>query len=154
MLGFFIGTACLIGLIATVRRGRRFRHFRSMGGPRFYLRRVFGWLGTSTSQEKVLVGAAEELRESFDQARGQVFASRADLAEALRKPSFDPESLGEVFARHDEALRHLREVATSAMARVHEALDEKQRIALAGMLENGMRRGYRGRSPYRGGVAI
>jgi len=155
MLGFVIGTACLIGLIATVRRGRRFRHFGRMGGgPRFYLRRLFGWLGTSTAQEKVIVSAADELRSSFEEARGQLFATRTELADALRKPSFDAGALEEVFSRHDQALQRLREVATSAFARVHDALDEKQRIALAGVLENGMSRGYRGRSPYRGAVAI
>ncbi len=155
MLGFVIGTACLIGLIATIRRGRHHRRFGMMGGgPRFYLRRLFGWLGTSTSQEKVLVAAAEELRSSFEEARGEVFATRADLAQALRQPSFDAEGLGAVFSRHDEALRRLREVAVGAMARVHDALDDKQRAALASMLERGSMRGYRGRSPYRGAVAI
>ena len=32
MLGFLIGTACLIGLIATVRGGRRFARGRHGGG--------------------------------------------------------------------------------------------------------------------------
>lgn len=155
MLGFVIGTACLVGLVATLRRGRHHRRFGMMrGGPRWYLRRMFGWLGTSTSQEKVIVSAAEELHASLAEARGELFSTRVDLAAALRQPSFEADTLGLAFARHDEALKRFREVAVGAVARVHEALDEKQRLALAAMLERGMGRGYRGRSPYRGAVAI
>jgi uncharacterized membrane protein len=124
------------------------------GGPRFYLRRLFGWLGTSTSQEKVIVGAAEEIHASLAEARNEVLSTRLDLAAALRKPAFDADGLNEAFARHDEALRRLREAATSSLSRVHEALDDQQRAALASLLERGMSRGYRGRSPYRGAVAI
>lgn len=155
MLGFFIGTACLVGLIATIRRGRHSRHFgRMRGGPRWYLRRMFGWLGTSTSQEKVIVAAAEDLHASLAEARGEVLSTRLDLASALRQPSFDAATLGDAFSRHDEALRRLRTTAVDAVAKVHEALDEKQRLALAALLERGLARGYRGRSPYRGAVAI
>src|SRR5690349_2029356 len=114
MFGFVIGTVCLIGLVGVLRRGRRWGHHghgrgghgRWGGGPwgagpRWYLRRAFGWLGTSPSQEKVIVGAAEELHASLHEARSEVLATRGDLALALRKPSFDAEAMGEVFARHD-----------------------------------------------------
>lgn len=160
MFGFVIGTVCLVGLIAVLRRGRRWGHHHGPwrrgfgGGPRWYLRRAFGWLGTSPSQEKVIVGAAEELHASLHEARSEVFNTRGDLALALRKPSFDAEAMGEVFARHDEALRRLRETVVGAVARVHDALDEKQRAQLADMLERGGRRGYRGRSPYRGSLSL
>ena len=162
MFGFVFGTVCLIGLIAVARRGRRWGHHgghwaRRGGfgaGPRWYLRRAFGWLQTSPSQEKVIVGAAEELHASIHEARSEVFATRGDLAVALRQPSFDAEAMGEVFARHDEALRRLRETLVGAAARVHDALDDKQRAQLADMLEHGGPRGRRGRSPYRGSLSL
>jgi hypothetical protein len=167
MIGFFIGTVCLMGLIAVVRRGRRWHHgygHHGWGhhgggggwgrGPRFFLRRLFVELGTSPSQEKVIVSAAEELQGTFAQMRGEFGSTRSDLAQALRNANFSAESMGEVFARHDEALRKVRETATGALARVHEVLDESQRATLASFLERGMGRGRWGGTPYRTNVAI
>jgi len=166
MIGFFIGTVCLLGLIGVIRRGRRggCGHHQGWGGhggggfrgrgPRFFLRRLFSELGTSPSQEKVIVAAAEELQSTLATMRGEFGASRNDLAQAMRGESFSAEALGELFGRHDEALRKVREVATGALARVHEVLDEKQRATLASFIEQGIRRGRWGGSPYRENYAI
>jgi hypothetical protein len=164
MIGFFIGTVCLLGLIAVVRRGRRwggacghgawrgghgyggFGGHR--GGPRFFLRRLFAELGTSPSQEKVIVSAVEELQGTLSAMRGELGATRANLADALRAPSFSAESMGDIFSRHDDALRKAREAVTGALARVHDVLDESQRTTLAAFIERGLRRGGWG-GPYR-----
>ena len=165
MIGFFIGTVCLVGLIGMIRRGRRMRHGWYGGhmgyggwqggpgfggrGPRMFLRNLFVALGTSPSQEKVIVAAAEELRGTFSGMKDELGASRAAVAEALRGATFSGESMGEVFARHDDALRKVREAATGALARVHDVLDESQRQTLAGFIERGMRGGRGFGSPYR-----
>ena len=172
MIGFVIGAACLFGLIAVARRGRACagghggwghrggwgRHggfgggmgFR--GGPRFFLRRLFMELGTSPSQEKVIVAAAEELHETISGMRGEFAASRGDFAEALRSETFTGEALGSVFSRHDDALRKVREAVTGALARVHDVLDDSQRKTLANFIERGRRAGWGG--PYRSNFAM
>lgn len=168
MVGFIIGTLCLMGLIATLRAGRRRRwghggfgygrHGWGEGGgpgPRFFLRRLFVELGTSPSQEKVIVSAVEEVRAAAAGMRGELGASRADVAAAIRNPAFTGESFGDLFGRHDESLKKMREVATGAFAKVHEVLDDGQRAILAQWIERGRgRRGGFGGSPYRTGFAI
>ena len=54
-------------------------------------------------------------------------------------------ALGDAFARHDDALERARKAAVGALAKLHDALDERQRRILANWLE------ARGRGgPYRG----
>jgi hypothetical protein len=176
MLGFIIGTACLIGLIKTLRWGRRWGggcgygyggygghhgggwggHHRGWdgggagywdgrregwgggwGGPSMLLRGLFQRLETTPGQEKVIVAAIDEMREAGRKARGEVAASRADIAKAMRSPGFDEVLFGEMFARHDAALEQLRKASVGAMAKVHDALDEKQRARLADLIERG-----------------
>jgi hypothetical protein len=167
MLGFLIGTVCLVGLIKTLRWGRHHgggggcgygrhgggcgygrhggwgrrgwegggydRHGEhgggwedggGWGGPGVFLRALFQRLDTTPGQEKVIVAAYDELREAGQKARGEIRASRADLARAMRSPAVDEVLFGEMFARHDTALEALRKAAVGATAKVHEALDE------------------------------
>ncbi len=164
MLGFVVGTVCLIGLVAVLRSnrhgpwGRWGGHGRGFGrgfGPRAMLRRLFERLDTSTAQEKVLTAAAAEILASVDPLRDEARATRRDIAAALRGPSMDEVALGELFSRHDEVLRETRKRAVGALARVHDALDDKQRAILAEVLERGARQSSRGGlGPYREGVAI
>jgi hypothetical protein len=170
MLGFLIGTACLIGLIKTLRWGRRGygggcgygrhgggfgRHHGwggydqgagwggggwgggDWGGPSMMLRALFQRLETTPGQEKVIVSAFEELREAGRTARGEARASRADIAKAVRSPAVDEVLFGEMFARHDTTLETLRKASIGAIAKVHDALDEKQRARLADIIESG-----------------
>lgn len=168
MVGFIIGTLCLMGLIATLRAGRRRRwghHWGGHGGgwgegrgpgPRFFLRRLFMELGTSPSQEKVIVSAVEEVRAAAASLKGEFGASRTDVAQAIRNPAFTGESLGDLFGRHDESMKKMREVVTGAFAKVHEVLDDGQRAILAQYVEQGIGRRWGGgwRGPYRSGFAI
>lgn len=178
MLGFLIGTACLVGLIKTLRWGRRYgggygygggcgygghhgggwgrrgwgggwggHHGEGgyeggwggggWGGPSVFLRMLFQRLETTPGQEKVIVAAYEEMREAGRKARGEVQASRADIAKAMRSPAVDEVLFGEMFARHDAALEALRKASVGAIAKVHDALDEKQRARFADLIESG-----------------
>jgi uncharacterized membrane protein len=159
MLGFLIGTACLVGLVAMVRRGRRhgygrWGHGRWRGGPRGFLNGLFSRLDTSPSQEKVIVSAVDEVRMAFSALRGEAELTRADVARMLSDETFDAERLGDVFSRHDDELRKVREALAGSMAKVHAALDHNQRASLARILEQGpfWRRGHGG--PYRETVRI
>lgn len=146
MFGFVLGTACLAGLLYTLRRGRWHHHH---GGPgrrswRGRLRWVFERLDTSPGQEKVLVQAADDLTEAFEKLRDELSATRAAIARSLRGESFDSAALRELDARHDELVDNLRKTLRTSMSKIHEALDPKQRRELADLLEHGWGYGYRG----------
>ena len=68
----------------------------------------------------------------------------------MRADSFDAESLGEAFAKHDTAISTLRDAGVEGLAKIHEALDEKQRARLAELIESGMGRRWHG--PYRSAI--
>ncbi|WP_437638318.1 periplasmic heavy metal sensor [Sorangium sp. So ce854] len=184
MLGFLVGTACLIGLIAMLRRGGRYgcggapwgagpwdagphahhrrRGFGGFGGfgvrRRLFLSFLFDRLGTTPSQEKVIVAAIDELHAAADAQRGEIRGTRADVAAAVRSPSFDETRLGELFARHDSAIEALRRASVGALGKIHAVLDDRQREQLADLIEigppafrdlwPGRRRGHRV-DPYR-----
>ncbi|WP_224243694.1 periplasmic heavy metal sensor [Hyalangium gracile] len=146
MFGFIFGTACLAGLIFTLRRGR-WHHRHGRGGRwswRGKMRWLFERLDTSPGQEKVFVKAADELTEAFEKMRDEVSASRAAIARALRAEHLDSAALNELHAKHDALLANLRETMRASMSQVHEALDPRQRRELADLIEHGWGYGYRG----------
>jgi len=112
-----------------------------------FLRFLFERLDTTPGQEKVIRASVEDLLERVHSARREVEASRKDVARALRAESFDAEAMGEAFAKHDAAMSELRGSAMDALAKVHEALDSRQRERLADLVESGLGRRYHG--PYR-----
>src|SRR5437016_3880174 len=144
MFGFIIGTLCLIGLIAVLRRHRGWGGYGVCGrvgsrrgrGGRF-LRYVFERLETTPGQEKAVVAAVGELREAVDKMRDEMKVSRADLARVVQAPSFEPAALRDLFARHDGMIDDARKATVIMLGKVHEALDERQRKALAELVETG-----------------
>lgn len=181
MFGFLIGTACLIGLIATIRRGygggcgyayaghgcggrgygrwgghhayrdewrehegHHHHHHRGGGwgfrggwGPRAWISMLSQRLDLTPAQEKVVFQQFGEVRDALRKGRGELRESRRDLAKAFRATSFDAVLLGETFSRHDNSIEEVRKAVTGALARIHEALDERQREKLAEILEEG-----------------
>jgi hypothetical protein len=145
MFGFIFGTACLAGLIFTLRRGRHWHHHgRGSGrwGWRGRLRWLFERLETSPGQ-------------AFDKLRDEVGPSRAAVGRALRGEQFEGAALRELFTRHDAAMDTLRRTLQGSLAQVHEALDPRQRRELADLIEHGFGSGWRhggyGRCGGRGG---
>ncbi|QRK08155.1 periplasmic heavy metal sensor [Archangium violaceum] len=137
MFGFFFGTACLAGLIYTLRRGRW--HPRHAGRGRWSwrgrMRGLFEHLDTSPGQEKVIVQAADDLTEAFEKLRDELSATRAAVARSLRGETFDSAALSELDARHEELVANLRRTLRTSLSKIHEALDPRQRRELADMLE-------------------
>ena len=128
-------------------RGGGYGHHGYRGGPgggrgwgRGLLYRVFERLDATPAQEKVLLAAAEEMREAARGARGEWTASREDVAKLVRGAQLDAGALNGIYARHDERLAALRVVASGAIAKVHEVLDDKQRATLARLVEGGWAR--------------
>lgn len=168
MFGFLLGAAAVATLVYVKRRYRGFgRHGRcenggygwrsrwgghgdhghwgaSHGGSGpFWLRGVFARLDTTPGQEKVIREVVDELREHGRDLGAEFKRGRTDLADALRSDSVDATVLGDAFARHDDALERARKAAVGALAKLHDALDERQRRVLAQWIET------RGGGPYR-----
>jgi LTXXQ motif family protein len=112
--------------------GRR----RRMG---FALRFLSDRLEATPAQEKVIAQAVDDFRAEVEPLRQEGKKTRADLAAALRKSSIDEVLFGELFARHDEALEKGRKAFIGAAAKIHDALDERQRERLADIVERGPR---------------
>ena len=132
MFGFLFGTACLVGLFAVLRRGRRYGYGHACGGgyggsweggghygrgswgrrggfgPRFFLRRAFERLDTTPGQEKVIVSAIDELREALHKAKDELRGTREDFAGVVRGPALDESSMSDIFVKHDTTISGTR----------------------------------------------
>ncbi len=146
MFGFIFGTACLAGLVFTLRRGRWHHRHGGLGrwSWRGRMRWLFERLETSPGQEKVIVQAADELTEAIEKMRDELSTTRAAIARSLRGETFDTAMLHELDTRHDELIDNLRRTLRTSLSKIYEALDVKQRRELADMLEHGWGYGYRG----------
>lgn len=167
MLGFLIGFASLVGLIAVIKRGRRgcgsgwqggchghgHRHGWHGGhehgsGSRGWLRWLSSRLDATPGQEKEIAAAVEEFLAKARDLKREGKTSRDDVARVLRSESLDENALGELFARHDDALREVQKAFAGALGRIHVALEPAQRAKLAELIESAPRWGFGG--PYRG----
>jgi Spy/CpxP family protein refolding chaperone len=169
MLGFIIGTVCLIGLIKVLRRGRGWYGHRwgygphgggydhgyghmGGGGSRWFLRGLFHRLETTPGQEKAIVAAIDELRENRRVVHEELQQTRGDVARVVAGGLVEDNSLEETFARQDRLLAQLRVSFVEAMKKITEVLDERQRKQIADMVAGGFFRRWGGGGPYRGGV--
>ena len=179
MLGFIVGTVCLIGLISTLRRGRcghggcgggrcgggrgdRDEHGHGPWGRhgcgrwddgaalRFMLRPLFERLATTPGQERVILDAAEAMRARLAASKYALRVTAGDAAKAFRGERFDEGVMGESFAKQDEALEATQKAVFEALQKVHDALDERQRRDFADHIERFTGAAGRwGRGPYR-----
>lgn len=165
MLGFFVGIGSLIGLAALRRRyhgGCGYGHgcghgHHGHGGPGRHWRRrplwmIFEHLDTTPGQEKLI---REELERLWDQRDSLSRAWRQagdDLGQLLRTDTVDESTIDQILAKHEQGLTEVRQQVARSLARVHEALDERQRERLARFLGNRSWRGSPFGGPYRGFV--
>jgi hypothetical protein len=171
MLGFLFGTACLIGLFKVARGGCHgyrgggrwgeggygdhswgppWRHRGHGGrgfGPRFFLRSIFERLETTPGQEKVVMQAADEIRDAFGKAKSNLRETRSDFARIFRGDVVDEASLSDIFVKHDTVISETRRSAVEAVRKAHEALTEEQRSRVADFIERGRGREGWGRGP-------
>jgi hypothetical protein len=116
---------------------------RRRGMP-FFMRILSHRLDASPGQERAIADAIKQFRADVEPLKAEASKTRADLAAAMRKSSFDEVMLGELFARHDDALEKGRKAVVGLGARLHDALDERQRDRLATLIERGPRFDGRG----------
>ncbi len=162
MIGFIVGTLCLVGLVKVARGGfgrRRFAYaggchggygghqgapgpsFRGFGGPWS----IFEQLGLTRDQAKAFRGLKEEWIDAAFAARKSVQVVKNDVASALRTDSFDETLVGESLARFDEVTDAFKKSMLTSLAKAHQVLDARQRERLAELLEDGgLFRGRRG----------
>jgi Spy/CpxP family protein refolding chaperone len=131
--------------------GHRRRGFRGGWGFKAMVRRLFERLDTTPGQEKAIVAAIEDLRETFQGAKGEMKGTRKDFADAFRRGPVDEAAVADIFVRHDTIISETRRKVVEAVGRIHEALDDKQREEVADLLEHGPGFGHhwRGRGGYR-----
>jgi hypothetical protein len=103
----------------------------------FVARALSDRLDATPAQEKVIRDATDEFRESAAKLKGEGKRTRAEVAAAFRKGHFDEVLLGELYARHDRSLEDLRKAFVGMGARIHDALDDRQRARLADLIEAG-----------------
>lgn len=169
MLGFLLGTACLVGLIKVVRgrhhgggchhhgdwsdpdggrhgfrRGHGHRGWRGGAGRRFFLRHLFERLDTTPGQEKVILEVFDELREKARTARTEGREVRAEVARAMRSESFDEVAVGGATARIEALVDSARGAGIDAFAKIHGVLEPDQRARLADLIESGPGRAFGG----------
>ncbi|HEY3664840.1 MAG TPA: periplasmic heavy metal sensor [Polyangiaceae bacterium] len=145
MFGFLFGTACLLGLTATV-AGRHHHGHHHCGGSgrgfrggrgRFILNRLLDRLDTTPGQEKVIREAVDTLLDEAHDAKRELRGTRADVAQVVRAETLDRAAVEAIFGRHDVVIDRVRGSALDAFAKVHETLDQRQRKILAELIESG-----------------
>jgi Heavy-metal resistance len=122
-------------------------------GRGFVVRALSERLNATPAQDKVLRDATDEFRDAVTKVKGEGRKTRDEIAGAFRKTHFDEVLFGELFARHDRSIEDVRKAFVGMGARIHDALDERQRAELADLIEAGPRawrswgrRGWRGRA--------
>lgn len=162
MVGIIVGTVCLVGLVKVVGHrhgyhgchghrghahwGRRHRR-RRPSDPRERMELLLDQLDVSEEQEAAIKDHVRAFYKRAKKHRNETERSRDDIAEVMRSESFDENILGEMFVRHDDALRELRKDSVELLAHIHYVLDAEQRRKLASIIESGPR--WFG-GPYRG----
>jgi hypothetical protein len=112
-------------------------------GKRFFIRSVLSRVNATPAQERAIGDAFQEFRDDIKKlGGGEGRRSRQEIADALRRPTFDGVVLGEQFARHDTVLEGARKSFVGLVARVHDTLEPEQRSRLASLVERGPRFGW------------
>lgn len=109
-------------------------------------------IDATPAQERLVVAELDKLAERLHVAKATVQDSRGELATAVRGSSLDDAALGSVLGRVDSATAEARAATTDALRAIHAALDDKQRAALADMIDrrgSGGRGGWWRTGPYR-----
>ena len=140
MLSVFLSVVITLAVLGVLRLARRAAWRRHRGGaPAWMVRRLSRRLAATPAQERVLAEEVEALRVAVSELRGDLFASREDLARALGAETLDPSALDAVAARGASRLAEVKARLAASLARVHESLDARQRQLLAEIVRSGPR---------------
>ena len=116
------------------------------GGPwnrgRGMIDSISGRLEATPGQEKAILAAIDELKATASELRGTGREVRSEVARAVRGTLLDDVVLEGATARVDDATLKLRAAAKTAIVKIHEALDDRQRKMLADMIDSSWRGGW------------
>ena len=112
------------------------------GHGRNVVQSMLGRLDATPSQEKAIFAALDELKAEATKLRGAGSEVRSDVARAIRGSLLDDVALESATARIDDASLALRAAVRKAVAKIHEALDDRQRKMLADMIDSSWRGGW------------
>ena len=141
MLSVLLSVVITLAVLGLLRLARRAAWRRRCGpAPGWMARRLARRLDATPEQERLLREEVEALRLAVSELRGDLLASREGLARALAAERLDPADLDAVTARGASRLEALRSRLGASLARVHQALDARQRQLLAELVRSGHRR--------------
>ncbi len=140
MLSVFLSVVITLAVLGLLRLARRAAWRRHRGAaPVWVVRRLSRRLGATPAQERVLAEEVEALRVAVSELRGDLFASREELARALGAEQLDPSALDAIAARGVSRLDAIRARLAASLSRVHDSLDARQRQLLAEIVRSGPR---------------
>ncbi len=140
MLSVFLSVVITLAVLGLLRLARRAAWRRHRGAaPVWVVRRLSRRLGATPAQERVLAEEVEALRVAVSELRGDLFASREELARALGAEQLDPSALDAIAARGASRLDAIRARLAASLSRVHDSLDARQRQLLAEIVRSGPR---------------
>jgi uncharacterized membrane protein len=114
-----------------------------ISGKRVFIRAILRRVNATPDQARAIGNAVEEFRADVKKlGGGEARRSRQEIADALRRPTFDGVVLGEQFARHDTVIEGARKAFVGLVAHVHDTLEPEQRAQLASLVERGPRFGW------------
>lgn len=115
----------------------------------WFLHAALARLDATPAQERAIVGEIDRLQQRVQGAKVNLREGRGDLAAAVRGATLDDTALGGVLGRLDGTTAEVRAAIVDALRNIHAVLDDRQREALAQMLDGGWWRGRGGGGPYR-----
>lgn len=152
MLGFIVGTFCLVGLAKLTmgprchgpnghrmhgpphgwgghpgRRGRGRGRGRRKGFDRAAAERLKRRLDVDEDQEDLVDLALKDLRQATRDFKRTLHDGRTDLAEAFADDEVDAAALAALFSTQDEEIARFRREAVSALKQLHAVLEPDQR---------------------------
>lgn len=136
MNAIWVGVVAALFTLAALRVFRLIACRRRFGrrGRGFFVRRLFRRLEATPEQERLFLDEIEALGRALRDTRRGIFGSREELARLLRADSLDAKALDEYGSRQVAVLDTARRLGSEALARIHAALDARQRLIFAELI--------------------
>jgi hypothetical protein len=99
-----------------------------------FVRALRDRLRATPEQERAFDSAVRRLRDAIDDVQGRVKEARDNIAQAVRGEYFDDSAFDQAARRIEQAMQAVREAAKTALADVHDRLDERQRATLSDLI--------------------
>jgi uncharacterized membrane protein len=101
------------------------------------LQGLFERLNTLPSQERAIEGALENVFSAARRVKEERHRLPQEVARIFRAPTVDSSLVEQAFARQRAAFDEVKKAVSEGLAQVHGTLDERQRMHLAELLEEG-----------------